>query len=323
MNRRVWVSIAVLVSVLLPAAAAATSAGSVKATDGTGRTITLTKPATRITCVYGASCWGILAALGLKPTASTPADSDMAAKAYFGAAAKNIPTIVWNSVESVASSSPDLIIARQGNTDLVQSESVVAPVFLTANFTVDGIAQSTIAIGQLTGRVPQAMAAIKAFRATMKALEAKRPAGPLKKVAIAEAWSQSSYIIEWSSNPLCQAMAKYRLAVCPFQPTGNVAAATQPESEFDPEYVLKVNPDLFAFVGYPGAPNYATRNDPVWNQLTAVTTGHVFQDDHSYSFFGQSFVGIEYATEEILHRLYPSTYADPGDWYSWTPNRAT
>jgi ABC-type Fe3+-hydroxamate transport system substrate-binding protein len=322
-NRIVWSGIVASLAMLLPATALATRTNTVTAVDGTGRTITLSKPATRITCVYGASCWGILAALGLKPTASTPADSDMAAKAYFGSAAQTIPTIVWNSVESVASSRPNLIIARQGNTDLVQSESVVAPVFLTANFNVNGIAQSTIAIGRLTGRVAQATASIAAFRTTMKKLEAKRPAGSLKKVAIEEAWSTNSYIVEWSSNPVCEAMAKYRLAYCPFPATGNAAEATAPESEFDPEFVLQQNPDVFAFVGYPGAPNFATRNDPVWGQLSAVKSGNVFQDDHSYALFGQSLVGIEYASEEILHRLYPTVYRDPGNWYTWTPNTAT
>jgi ABC-type Fe3+-hydroxamate transport system substrate-binding protein len=288
------------------------------ATDVRGKTITLDHAATKVVCLHGSTCWGLLSSLGIVPIASTNGLDDMKVPAYFGDKATQIPLVVWNSVEDVAKTHPDLIVARQGNDDLAKAMEAVAPVFLADSTKVSGVVAALKGLGQLTGRTKQANSAIARFNKFVSGLKGK-VAGTPKTVAIQEAWLDKGYQLLHNTSPVCDLLQQNTLATCPFAPPSGFALGAYPESEFASSAVLVANPSLIALIGYPGAPKYQDRKDPVWGQLSAVKDGMVFQDDVSYTLYGQSLQGLEFATQNILSRLYPDKFSGPGDWTQWVP----
>jgi iron complex transport system substrate-binding protein len=269
-HHRLLAALVVLPTLLAPVAcagptgpASAPPADAQTVTDGSGASVRIDGPVSRVVCLTGI-CDDALLELGLEPVASREAGAhDLLAQPEFlgpGAAAK-IPAIGGGfgeeNVEDVIRAGPDLVIGLAG---VHHRDSID---FLTW-------------MGQVTGRAEQAAAAVGKFQDEIDAAGAN----PSSLTSLSMAGVDANFDVSTESSllgSLLRLVGKY-----PWQETAG--GSHEPgTATYSIEEILRTDPDVI-FVNTiqvtPEPPTPISKllaDNPVWGRLEAVRNDHVIE----------------------------------------------
>ena len=157
---------------------------AVSVQDDTGRTITLTRPATRVVSLAPHTTELLFAAGAGAQVVGVSAWSD------YPAAATTLPQVGGAqglSIERILALKPDLVVGwASGNAarDLARLRSLEISLFLSEPSTPEDVAADWLKLGQLTGHEAQARAASAQFSARFATLQAQYRHAPSVKVFI-------------------------------------------------------------------------------------------------------------------------------------------
>jgi iron complex transport system substrate-binding protein len=252
-------------------------------TDGSGTSVTIKAPASRVVCLTGI-CDDALLELGLQPVASREAGAhDLLAQPQFlgATAAEKIPTIggSWGqeNVEDVIAARPDLVIGLEGVHDGLRSAiQKAAPLYLVKAIKYQDSVDFLSWMGKVTGREQQAATAGKQFQDKIDA--AKSDHSPLTSLAIGGV--DANYDVNTDSSLLgsvLQVVGNY-----PWRDTAG--GSHEPgTATYSLEQILSTNPDVIfvATIQVSATPptpiSRLLAGNPIWGRLKAVENGHVVE----------------------------------------------
>ncbi|MGB3377084.1 MAG: ABC transporter substrate-binding protein [Microbacterium sp.] len=292
--------------------------------DGSGQERVIEAPFTQIGCLYS-GCDEILADLGIQPNA-TLAGGDVGPFLYpVGEPTHLIDVAV--SPEEWAMSGSDVIIDLSGpiGDDDERALSPVAPVILlnspyevwNPDRVVPGIQawkEDLWLIGQITDRAAEAAAAIERFDSFMQGLQALAPEGAKDtQVANLSADAPGVFSLLDPLSPFCDALRAHELGECV-----NIAGWNPSSWAVNSEAFLDADPEWILYTVYDDADSFADRDDPVWNQLTAVKEGNVFDFSRANCC---SLRLLQYTLQKYAHHVWgpDSGVPDPGPELSYIP----
>jgi len=254
-------------------------------TDASGQKLTLDKKPTKIGC-YWTGCDEVLASLGVVPYASpNVADTTRGSLIYpNGEPTQDISKLGGeDNAESWAKAGVDLIVTRGPASPEMKAFEQVAPVLYlyapglddSAKLSgLDAYKKDVEIMGQVTGKVSEATAAVKGFDTFMTKLASKAPATAANTtVAPIFQTDDGSYQLLAPTAPFCVALSEYKLGKCAESSARNASTWV-----INGEAFLALNPDWIPYMG--GQDNspldWKRRNDAIWNKLTAVKDKHVY-----------------------------------------------
>lgn len=297
------------------APATTTEAPSLTVTDGSGREITLERPAERIVCVQD-NCTDLTSDLGIVPVAQHRGGDWGTAAAYYGTAAADIPVLGdRTSVEEVAAFEPDLIIGRVGEEEVRDALEMVAPVYLVDIGGVQTLKEGWADIGVLTGRQAEAEEAIHRFEHNVEHLSEDLPAGAAD-TRVAVGFGDSNWMI-WDSSSFCEFLHDADAGTCvfPAQPESEYGS---PDSEFAWEFVVDADPEVWVMITWPGSARADSVTEEAWFETTAHREGRICNEDSAGS-FGHGLLMLQWAYQCYLNAGWPDIYDHPGDLAVWLP----
>ena len=246
--------------------AASASSGPITVTDGSGQTVTLKQPATRIVSLAPANT-EIAYAVGAgdKMVAGTSYDD-------YPAAAKSLPKIgdfANPNVEKIASFNPDLVLAAGGIQAGLRNklEKLGMQVYVVDPKTYDGVMTDIANLGQLTGSTAQAQQVADAMKKAKDEVQAQ--------VAAA---SRPATFLEIYSKPLMTAGGETFIDDMITLAGGTNLGATAGSGfpTFSTEVLFKNDPDVYiADSGSMSKPGDISKRSG-FADLTAVKDGHVY-----------------------------------------------
>jgi iron complex transport system substrate-binding protein len=270
-RRRLLAALIVIPTLLASAACA----------DGSGASVTINVPVSRVVCLTGI-CDDALLELGLEPVASREAGThDLLAQTEFlgpDAAAK-IPTIGGGfgeeNVEDVIKAGPDLVIGLAGVHDgLRPAIESAAPLYLVEASKYQDSIDFLIWMGEVTGRAEQAAAAVEKFQDKIDAARAN----PSSSTSLSMAGVDANFDLSTESSllgSLLGLVGKY-----PWQETAG--GSHEPgTATYSLEEILQTNPDVIFVSTIQVTPEPPTpisdllAANPVWGRLEAVKNDHV------------------------------------------------
>jgi iron complex transport system substrate-binding protein len=277
--------------------AASASSGPITVTDGSGQTVTLKQPATRIVSLAPANT-EIAYAVGAgdKMVAGTSYDD-------YPAAAKSLPKIgdfANPSVEKIASFNPDLVLAAGGIQAGLRSklEKLGMQVYVVDPKTYDGVMTEIDNVAQLAGTSAQAQPVVD----TMKKAETDVQA----KVGSA---AKATTFLEIYSKPLMTAgtdtFISDMIGVAGGTNIGAAAGSGYPN--FSTEILFKDDPTVYiADSGSMNKPGDLSKRAG-YSDLTAVKDGHVFviQDN----IIARPGPRLAQGLQELAKMIHPEAYA--------------
>ena len=244
----------------------AVAAGPITVTDGSGPTVTLKQPATRIVSLAPANT-EIAYAIGAgdKMVAGTSYDD-------YPAAAKSLPKIgdfANPNVEKIASFNPDLVLAAGGIQAGLRSklEKLGMQVYVVDPKTYDGTIATIENVGKLAGTEAAATAVADKMTAAEKEVQAK-----------VSGLTPASTFLEIYSKPLMTAGADTfiddMITIAGGENIGATAGSGFPN--FSTEVLFKDDPDVYiADSGSMSEPGDISKRAG-FADLTAVKDGHVY-----------------------------------------------
>ena len=292
-----------------------TEAPSLTVTDGSGREITLERPAERIVCVQD-NCTDLTSDLGIVPVAQHRGGDWGTAAAYYGTAAADISVLGdRTSVEEVAAFEPDLIIGRVGEEEVRDALEMVAPVYLVDIGGVQTLKEGWTDIGILTGRQAEAEEAIHRFEHNVEHLAEHLPAGAVD-TRVAVGFGDSNWMI-WDSSSFCKFLHDAGAGTCvfPAQPESEYGS---PDSEFAWEFIVEADPEVWVMITWPGSARADSVTEEAWFETTAHQQGRICNEDSAGS-FGHGLLMLQWAYQCYLNAGWPSIYDHPGDLAVWLP----
>ncbi len=160
----------------------------------------------------------------------------------------------------------------------------------------------------------KAQRAIKRFDQVVANLQSIAPQGASEfRVVSQYSTDDQSYWIGIDSNPLCDVLETYGLGKC----VGGMENAVNAESflNLDPQWIMYANGtnDL-------GSKGWELRDDPVWNRLSAVRNGRVFNT--SYGTFCCSLRALEHVLLDYAHYIFDQGIPPAGPIYDFNPNES-
>ncbi|MXW99863.1 MAG: ABC transporter substrate-binding protein [Acidimicrobiaceae bacterium] len=297
------------------AAPVTTAAPSLTVTDGSGREITLDRPAERIVCVQD-NCTDLTSDLGIVPVAQHRGGEWGTAAAYYGTAAADIPVLGdRTSVEEVAAFEPDLIIGRVGEEEVRDALEMVAPVYLVDIGGVQTLKEGWTDIGILTGRQAEAEEAIHRFEHNVEHLAEDLPADAVN-TRVAVGFGDTNWMI-WDSSSFCRFLHDEGAGTCvfPAQPESEYGS---PDSEFAWEFIVEADPEVWVMITWEGSARADSVTEPAWLETTAHREGRICNEDSAGS-FGHGLLMLQWAYQCYLNAGWPSIYDHPGDLAVWLP----
>lgn len=289
-RRRIPATAIIVAMLLAPAACAGTTSGpstpstnSSTVTDGSGTSVTVSGPVSRVVCLTGI-CDDALLELGLRPVASREAGAhDLLAQPQFlGAAeAEKIPTIGGSfgqeNVENVITARPDLVIGLVGVHDELRAAiRKAAPLYLFKASKYQDSIDFLTWLGNVTGHQKQAAAAVQQFMDKVAA--ARQQPSSLTSIAIGGV--DANFDVNTASSLLgsvLQVVGNY-----PWKDTAG--GSHEPgTATYSLEQILQTNPDVIfveTIVVSAAPPTPISRllaNNPVWARLRAVKNNHVVE----------------------------------------------
>jgi iron complex transport system substrate-binding protein len=259
------------------------SAEAVTVTDGSGASVTIDGPVTRVACLTGI-CDDALLELGLEPVASREAGAhDLLAQPEFlgPEAAEKIPTIGGSfgeeNVEDVIKATPDLVIGLAGVHDGLRSAiETAAPLYLVETTKYQDSMDFLTRMGEATGRQEQAAAGVKKLQDKIDAASAQP--SQLTSLLISGIDANFSTVTESGLvGSILSTVGDY-----PWQDTasGNHEPGT---ASYSLEQILRTDPDVIFVQTIQVTPDPPTpisellADNPVWGQLKAVKNDHVIE----------------------------------------------
>jgi iron complex transport system substrate-binding protein len=218
--------------------------GTTTVTDGSGASVTIKGPVSRVACLTGI-CDDALLELGLQPVASREAGANdlLAQPQFLGAkAAEKIPTIGGGfgqeNAEDVIAARPDLVIGLAGVHDGLRSTIQKAtPLYLVETTKYQDSIDFLTWMGHVTSREEQAAAAVKEFQDKIDAARANP--SPLTSLSIAGV--DATFAISTESSLLgsvLRLLGKY-----PWRDTSG--GSHEPgTATYSLEEILQTNPDV-------------------------------------------------------------------------------
>ena len=294
-------------------------------TDAAGEVHRFEEPPARIGC-WWLGCSEVLADLGVRPHA---AGAEISGPLFFPDGTGPVVTISdGNSVEEWAAAEPDVLVGDAWGVggDNAEAFAQVAPVFhLHTPFYdghetetlrgIDAYAENLRIMGKLTLRTAEAEAAIARFEALLADLKEVAPAGAGDTViALLWASNEGQYFLLEAESPFCDAIEGASLGLC-----------IDEQGEINAEAFLGIDPDWIAYIAF-GEDSWQKRPpDPVWQQLSAVEAGQVYDSNGrgngSTRIFCCSLRGLEHALLEYAHEVWGEAAGvpDPGPAYDYDP----
>ncbi len=295
---------------LIALSLAAPALADVTATDGLGRTVTLTEPPERIVALYNES-FGHLATLGVVPVGVLANAEMLADTETYLAEGPSIASVAGGDgnadAELIAALDPDLIFVW--GTEEVAALQGIAPVFAMDGFANAGpeAYEGLRGIAAILGMEEKAEAAIAEFDARVAAYAALVPARPtvLKLSGSAE----NTFWFGTSGDPICPLLN--RIVTCEWE---NKAGENW-GYEGTLEQALALDPEVIILNNWTETPDDAfmatIEANPLWGELQAVKAGRViFQPDYSNPIFSSIAAGTK-AVDTLIPAIFPDTFPTP------------
>lgn len=315
--RRCILAAAVLVPALLALAACAGTTSSPSAsspnastvTDGSGTSVTVRSPVSRVVCLTGI-CDDALLELGLRPVASREAGAhDLLAQPQFlgPAEAEKIPTVGGSfgqeNVEDIITARPDLVIGLEGVHDELRSAiQQAAPLYLVKAGKYQDSLDFLTWLGKATGRQQQAAAAVQRFQGKVTA--ARQQPSSLTSIAIGGV--DANFDVNTDSSLLGSVLAL--VGNYPWKETAG--GSHEPgTANYSLEQILQTNPDVIfvetiAVSATPPTPiSKLLAANPVWGQLKAVKNGHVVETNSLIWATGRGTRSLGIILDQAQHEL--------------------
>jgi iron complex transport system substrate-binding protein len=251
--------------------------------DPHGVTVALPRSPERIVCLSGL-CDDLVVELGLVP-AGTSNPALLANPALLGPAAADVPVVVGSfgseDVESIAALQPDLVIGLTGVHEPLQPAiERFAPLWLTEPVTWQESVGYLRALGALTGRTEQAVAAEQRFRDHLAdAVARTRETGQAERTVVLMYGSADSIGVDTTASlkgDLLSLLFRY-----PFTAKG---ADVQTASSYSVEELLTHAPDVafvysLLFGDDDRTLSAQLADNPVWALVPAVQQGAVHETE--------------------------------------------
>lgn len=286
-------------------------------TDAAGQEFTFDSPP-HIGCIwYG--CMEAMAELGIAPYAASFTE-DLVGSAFLYPAGPPLNNIEdSNNPELWAATETDIIITRVPASPDMEALNAAVPIFYLhhpsyGESSVGGyqaFIENLKILGQLTGDIEAADAAIARFESVMTNLKALSTP-ELAALQVAVLFSGEGYSGLAPSNPFCSVLVEVGLGEC--------VKATEGDAWLDvnAEQFLALDPDWIVYMGE-GETGYQTRTDPVWSQLTAVKEGRVF-DGAGHRYYCCSTRGLIHALQDYVSHVVPeANIPTSGFWLDFDP----
>jgi iron complex transport system substrate-binding protein len=278
---------------------ASASSGPITVTDGSGHTVTLKQPATRIVSLAPANT-EIAYAVGAgdKMVAGTSYDD-------YPAAAKSLPKIgdfANPNVEKIASFNPDLVLAAGGIQAGLRSklEKLGMQVYVVDPKTYDGVMTEIANVGQLAGSTEQAQQVVDTMKKAVTDVQAK--VGSAAKVTT---------FLEIYSKPLMTAgtdtFINDMIGIAGGTNIGAAAGSGYPN--FSTEILFKDDPAVYiADSGSMSKPGDLSKRAG-YSDLTAIKDGHVYviQDN----LIARPGPRLAQGLQELAKMIHSEAYATP------------
>ncbi|MBX3013039.1 MAG: ABC transporter substrate-binding protein [Caldilineaceae bacterium] len=293
------------------AAPAATAAGALAITDGSGVTLTFDTPPQRIVCLY-TRCTEVLATLGLTPVALPSWIAEIASEpAYFPQPNEIVILAPTNDdlgfdLEELAALKPDLVLGWE---ELRPALEGIAPLHAVANG-MDSYQESNDeirAFAHIFGREAEAEVAIQAFLDRLAAYQALSP----RDRSIINLWAgDGSIVYRDGESGTCKLLKE--VAECAWPDPAN---ADTWSVQTTIEGLLQLDPDFILYDDWAEA--YADQDallaglgsDPLWQELSAYKSGQIIETPATlYNLDGMGTVGATRMLDTLLPLLYPDVF---------------
>jgi len=279
--------------------AASASSGPITVTDGTGVTVTMDQPATRIVSLAPANT-EIAYAIGAgdKMVAGTSYDD-------YPEEAKSLPKIgdfANPNVEKIASFNPDLVLAAGGIQDKLRTklEGLGMKVYVVDPKTYDGVMTDITNLGQLTGSTQQAQQVTDTMQKAKDDVQAQ----------VASA-SRPATFLEIYSKPLMTAGGETFIDDMITLAGGTNLGATAGSGfpTFSTEVLFKNDPAVYiADSGSMSKPGDITKRAG-FGVLTAVKDGHVYVIEDSI--IARPGPRLAQGLQDLVKMIHPEAAAAP------------
>ncbi len=294
--------------------------------DAGGREHVFDEPVTR----FGAFWWGsleVLADLGIPPRAGLiPFDSLF----LYPNGPVEIVISRWEAIEEWAQADVEVIGVRLPVSDDLTALETAAPIFYlhAPQYTdaslvgspsdslagIEAYKENIRLTGRITDRMEEAQRAIKRFDQVVANLQSIAPEGASELRFVSQrSTNDQSYKIVTDSNPLCDVLETYGLGKC----VGGM------EKEVNAEWFLNLDPQWIMYGNKndkPESEGWQLRDDPVWNRLSAVRNGRIFNT--SYGGYCCSLRGLEHVLVDYAHYVFDQNIPPAGPFHDFNPNES-
>jgi iron complex transport system substrate-binding protein len=210
-----------------------------------------------------------------------------------------IGSLLNPNYEIILAARPDLVIASTAGNDQAAVAKLVAlgvPIFVTAPRSVEGIFETTLAIGRITGRAAEGENLVAQMKARL--LEVKRRLAGLPPTR--------AFFITWFDPLLAPGRKTFENDVLSLADVVSISAGSE---EFYPRYsleqVLAQDPDVILTVNHEGKPLPDLRQIAGWRALNAVRRGRVYILSEVLQHPSPRFVD---GVEELARKLHPERF---------------
>lgn len=210
-----------------------------------------------------------------------------------------IGSLLNPNYETVLAARPDLVIASTAGNDRAAVEKLVQlglPVYVTAPRSVQGIFETTAAIGRITGTSEAANHLIIQMKARLETI----------KRSLAGLPPTRAFFITWFDPLLAPGRRTFENDVLGL---ANVISISAASNEYYPRYsleqVLAQNPDVILTVRHEGKPLPDLRKTAGWSSLTAVRENRVYILEEALQHPSPRFVD---GVEDLARKLHPERF---------------
>jgi ferric citrate transport system substrate-binding protein len=280
----IMAAISGIIATAIVGAASAHSSNSITVTDGLGVKITVTSPVTRIVALDGSAAV-TFKELGLSPKNIAYGNSNkLLIDQVFGATAKTMTATggSWDTpnIESIIAFHPSLVIADDGEAGLQKGLKGIAPVYTLSVGGYKQVLKDFVNFGKLTGKSSTAQKLVNTFSTALSNANKKMSMGgdmTMPKTLIIWGSSATNFQVPGIGDPSASLLNVF----------GTYAMPTQNGwSSVSMQSILAANPDqifveTLSRASDPSAPTLSSQlaSDPLWGQINAVKSNHVYEVD--------------------------------------------
>ncbi len=210
-----------------------------------------------------------------------------------------IGTLLNPNYEIILAAHPDLIIASTAGNDraaVYKLAELGLPVFVTAPRSVDGIFETTLAVGRVTDRAAEGARLVAQMKARLQEVKCRLAGLPPTR----------AFFITWFDPLLAPGRRTFENDVLAL---ADVVSITAGSEEFYPRYsleqILAQKPEVILTVNHEGTPLPDLRHIAGWRSLKAVQQGRVYVLSEVLQHPSPRFVD---GVEELARKLHPERF---------------